>query len=156
MLRVSGTRVVDENGKEILLKGAGIGGMPNMENFITGYAGHEHEHRAAMTEVLGKDKANFFFAHLMRGRPGRGGDQREALRPAPGAARHLPRGRRRHVVEHLAVQGHRLPGRGPHRPGEPPACGWCGRSSRRSSATGSISGAAPTRAASTAPRTRPL
>ncbi|KAK1996511.1 glucan 1,3-beta-glucosidase [Colletotrichum falcatum] len=65
MLRVRGTKIVDEDGKEILLKGAGIGGMLNMENFITGYAGHEHEHRAAMTEVLGKEKADFFFARLI-------------------------------------------------------------------------------------------
>ncbi|KAL4959627.1 glycoside hydrolase family 5 protein [Aspergillus stella-maris] len=29
-----------------------------MENFITGYAGHEHEHRAQMASVLGKEKAH--------------------------------------------------------------------------------------------------
>jgi hypothetical protein len=33
----------------------------NMENFITGFPGHEHEHRAAMLEVLGQDKYDFFF-----------------------------------------------------------------------------------------------
>jgi hypothetical protein len=33
----------------------------NMENFITGFPGHEHEHRAAMLEVLGQEKYNFFF-----------------------------------------------------------------------------------------------
>lgn len=33
----------------------------NMENFITGFPGHEHEHRAAMLEVLGQDKYEFFF-----------------------------------------------------------------------------------------------
>ncbi len=32
-----------------------------MENFITGYPGHEHEMRAAMLEVLGEEKYNFFF-----------------------------------------------------------------------------------------------
>lgn len=32
-----------------------------MENFITGYSGHEHEHRAAMTAILGPKKAKFFF-----------------------------------------------------------------------------------------------
>ncbi|KXJ88023.1 glucan 1,3-beta-glucosidase [Microdochium bolleyi] len=65
MLRVSGTRIVDSAGKQVVLKGAGLGGMLNMENFITGYSGHEHEHRAAMEEVLGKDKADFFFARLL-------------------------------------------------------------------------------------------
>jgi hypothetical protein len=33
----------------------------NMENFITGFPGHEHEHRAAMLEVLGLEKYVFFF-----------------------------------------------------------------------------------------------
>ena len=32
-----------------------------MENFITGYPGHESQHRAAMLEVLGKEKQEFFF-----------------------------------------------------------------------------------------------
>jgi hypothetical protein len=32
-----------------------------MENFITGYPGHESEHRAAMLKVLGKEKYEFFF-----------------------------------------------------------------------------------------------
>ena len=32
-----------------------------MENFITGFPGHEHEMRAAMLEVLGPDKYSFFF-----------------------------------------------------------------------------------------------
>lgn len=32
-----------------------------MENFITGYTGHESEMRAAMLEVLGKEKYDFYF-----------------------------------------------------------------------------------------------
>ncbi|WYZ36819.1 hypothetical protein EsH8_II_000325 [Colletotrichum jinshuiense] len=60
-----GTKIVDENGVEVILKGAGLGGMLNMENFITGYSGHEFEHRAALTEVLGKEKADFFFSRLI-------------------------------------------------------------------------------------------
>lgn len=32
-----------------------------MENFITGYPGHEAQHRAAMLEVLGQEKYEFFF-----------------------------------------------------------------------------------------------
>ncbi len=32
-----------------------------MENFITGYPGHEHEMRAAMLKVLGQEKYDFFF-----------------------------------------------------------------------------------------------
>ncbi|KAH7041611.1 glucan 1,3-beta-glucosidase [Microdochium trichocladiopsis] len=65
MLRVSGVNIVNSAGEQVVLKGAGLGGMLNMENFITGYSGHEHEHRAALEEVLGKDKADFFFARLL-------------------------------------------------------------------------------------------
>jgi hypothetical protein len=65
MLRVSGTKIVDNTGKPVVLKGAGLGGMLNMENFITGYSGHEFEHRAALAEVLGKEKAEYFFSRLL-------------------------------------------------------------------------------------------
>ena len=65
MLRVSGTKIVDADGKQVVLKGAGLGGMLNMENFITGYSGHEHEHRAALAEVLGQEKADYFFERLI-------------------------------------------------------------------------------------------
>ncbi|KAL6890037.1 glycoside hydrolase family 5 protein [Trichoderma evansii] len=65
MLRVSGTSIINSAGDEVVLKGAGLGGMLNMENFITGYSGHEHEHRAALTEVLGKENAEFFFSRLI-------------------------------------------------------------------------------------------
>ncbi|RBR01218.1 hypothetical protein VDGD_04824 [Verticillium dahliae] len=56
MLRVSGTNIVNAAGEQVVLKGAGLGGMLNMEDFITGYSGHEHEHRAALAEGLGKEK----------------------------------------------------------------------------------------------------
>lgn len=65
MLRVSGTKIVNPQGESVLLKGAGLGGMLNMENFITGYSGHEFEHREAMAEVLGQEKADFFFSRLI-------------------------------------------------------------------------------------------
>lgn len=32
-----------------------------MENFITGYPAHEHQHRAAMLKVLGKENYEYFF-----------------------------------------------------------------------------------------------
>ncbi|TDZ27890.1 Beta-xylosidase [Colletotrichum spinosum] len=64
-LRVRGTKIVNENGEEVILKGSAVGGMLNMENFITGYSGHEHEHRAALAEVLGEEKADFFFSRLL-------------------------------------------------------------------------------------------
>lgn len=61
ILRVEGTQVVDVNGKPVLLRGAGIGGWMNMENFISGYPGHESTHRAAMLEVMGEQKYEYFF-----------------------------------------------------------------------------------------------
>jgi aryl-phospho-beta-D-glucosidase BglC (GH1 family) len=60
-LKVSGDKIVDDTGKSIILRGAGLGGWLNMENFITGYPGHEHEHRAAMKAVLGPEKYEYFF-----------------------------------------------------------------------------------------------
>lgn len=32
-----------------------------MENFINGYPGHEHQFREGLSDVLGKEKADFFF-----------------------------------------------------------------------------------------------
>jgi len=61
ILRIQDNKVVDENGTVVILRGAGLGGWMNMENFITGYPGHEQQHRASMERVLGKDKAEFFF-----------------------------------------------------------------------------------------------
>ncbi|KAF7595253.1 hypothetical protein BBP40_006753 [Aspergillus hancockii] len=60
-LKVKENKVVDSNGDEVLLRGAAIGGWMNMENFITGYPGHESQHRAAMKKVLGPEKYEFFF-----------------------------------------------------------------------------------------------
>lgn len=60
-LRVQGTDIVDGDGKRVILKGCATGGHTNMENFITGYPGHENEMRAAMLEVLGQEKYDFFF-----------------------------------------------------------------------------------------------
>ncbi|KAF5587807.1 endoglucanase C [Fusarium subglutinans] len=60
-----GSRIVDPSGNTVILKGAAIGGMLNMENFITGYAGHEHQHRQQMVEVMGEEKADFFFDRLL-------------------------------------------------------------------------------------------
>ncbi|GFZ47072.1 hypothetical protein JCM24511_04814 [Saitozyma sp. JCM 24511] len=49
------------HGEPILLKGAGLGGWMNMENFITGYPGHEYQVRAALKKTLGEEKYEFFF-----------------------------------------------------------------------------------------------
>ncbi|TGO52581.1 hypothetical protein BOTNAR_0319g00100 [Botryotinia narcissicola] len=61
ILRVKGDQIVDNSGKSVILRGAGLGGCMNMENFITGFPAQEHQHRAAMLKVLGKEKYEFFF-----------------------------------------------------------------------------------------------
>lgn len=61
ILRVKGDKIVDENGNTVILRGAAVGGWMNMENFITGFPGHEFQHRAAMRKALGPEKYEFFF-----------------------------------------------------------------------------------------------
>ncbi|PPQ71278.1 hypothetical protein CVT25_001420 [Psilocybe cyanescens] len=60
-LKVSGTKIVDEQGNEVILRGAGLGGWMNMENFITGFPGCEFQIREALAETIGEEKSEFFF-----------------------------------------------------------------------------------------------
>ena len=46
LLRVDGDRLVRRDGKPVVLRGVGLGGWMNMENFINGYPGSEHGVRA--------------------------------------------------------------------------------------------------------------
>jgi endoglucanase len=52
-LRADGQRVVNGNGEPMLLKGFGLGGWLNMENFITGYGSSEVLLRHALHQILG-------------------------------------------------------------------------------------------------------
>ncbi len=61
MLQVKGNQIVDGLGKAVRLRGTCVGGWMNMENFINGYPGDEHGIRAAMADVLGASKGQFFF-----------------------------------------------------------------------------------------------
>ena len=45
---------------------AGLGRHMNMENFITRFTRHEHEHRVAILHVLGLEKAKIFFDKVVR------------------------------------------------------------------------------------------
>ncbi|KAG8625816.1 hypothetical protein KVT40_006217 [Elsinoe batatas] len=65
ILRVEGDKVVDSSGTPVLLRGSALGGWMNQENFIVGYPGHEHEFRASLAKVLGKEKAAFFFDRFL-------------------------------------------------------------------------------------------
>ncbi len=60
-LRTEGTKIVASDGKAVVLRGAATGGHLNMENFITGYPGHETEHKEAILKVLGQEKYDFFW-----------------------------------------------------------------------------------------------
>jgi endoglucanase len=66
-LRVSGRRIVaageDAAGeREVRLRGVGIGGWLNMENFITGYPGTEAVARSALRASMGAESCDAFFA----------------------------------------------------------------------------------------------
>src|SRR5215813_5094386 len=61
MLRVRGNQIVDSDGQAVILRGFGLGGWMNMENFITGYPGNEEAVRDAMRAVLGEKKYERFF-----------------------------------------------------------------------------------------------
>ncbi|KAG8913346.1 hypothetical protein FRC01_004591 [Tulasnella sp. 417] len=84
ILKVSGKELIGQDGKPVILRGAGLGGHLNMENFITyvtltlnsrlnivpepepgsgfsGYPGHEKFMRKALKNVLGEEKYDYFF-----------------------------------------------------------------------------------------------
>ncbi|MEV0967897.1 glycoside hydrolase family 5 protein [Microtetraspora glauca] len=64
-LRVSGSRLVAADGTPVRLRGVGLGGWMNMENFITGYPADESSMRSAVREVLGDDRYELFFDRLL-------------------------------------------------------------------------------------------
>jgi len=64
MLSVDGSRIVAA-GETVLLRGFGLGGWLNMENFISGYAGSESQFRRALRRTLGDQAyATFFDRYL--------------------------------------------------------------------------------------------
>ncbi|WP_413804649.1 glycoside hydrolase family 5 protein [Streptomyces sp. OE57] len=65
LLRVSGTRLETQDGTPVRLRGAGLGGWMNMENFITGFPGNEAAMRSAVREVLGERRYRLFFDRLL-------------------------------------------------------------------------------------------
>src|SRR5215831_16549777 len=61
VLQVNGTELVDSGGRAVRLRGVGLGGWMNMENFITGYSGTEEMQREGLRAVLGEELQEFFF-----------------------------------------------------------------------------------------------
>ena len=64
-LHVDGDRLVDGAGRRVVLRGFGLGGWMNMENFITGYPGTEAQMRAALARVLGPEVFATFTDRLL-------------------------------------------------------------------------------------------
>ena len=65
VLTTKGASIVDSKGQQVLLRGFGLGGWMNMENFITGYAANEEAQRHAIRQVLGHDNCEFFFDRFL-------------------------------------------------------------------------------------------
>ena len=65
LLQVKGNRILQGEGKPIMLRGVCIGGWMNMEEFINGYPGSEHGLRRAIGEVLGPELGELFFDRML-------------------------------------------------------------------------------------------
>lgn len=64
-LKVQGENLVNAAGKKVILRGFGLGGWMNMENFITGYSANEEAQRQAIEAVLGSERYRFFFDRFL-------------------------------------------------------------------------------------------
>jgi len=60
-LSVYGDQIVNQSGQTIILKGVGIGGWMNMENFVIGFPANEEAFRISILEVLGEQLYEIFF-----------------------------------------------------------------------------------------------
>ena len=49
------------NGKKIVLKGFGVGSWMNLEHFMIGLPGTDHQIKQAFTEIYGAENAESFF-----------------------------------------------------------------------------------------------
>ncbi len=64
-LRTSGGDIVTADGEPVLLRGVGIGGWLNMENFITGFPATESSPRAGLRRALGQRRAALLLDSLL-------------------------------------------------------------------------------------------
>jgi hypothetical protein len=60
-LSIRGRDLVNQAGEIVVLRGFGLGGWMNMENFITGYPANEEAMRDALYSVLGAERYDRFF-----------------------------------------------------------------------------------------------
>jgi hypothetical protein len=64
-IHTRGDSLVDADGATVRLRGPGLGGWMNMENFITGYSANEALMRSTVRDVLGEAKYELFFERLL-------------------------------------------------------------------------------------------
>src|SRR5918912_415265 len=64
-LTVKGNQLVNADGQPVALRGFGLGGWMNMENFITGYPENEQAQREAIRRVLGDELSEQFFDRFL-------------------------------------------------------------------------------------------
>ena len=62
---LKGDKIIGRDGAPIALRGVGVGGWLNMENFITGYPANEEAMREAVARAIGADKAEFMFEKFL-------------------------------------------------------------------------------------------
>ncbi|MBU4446916.1 glycoside hydrolase family 5 protein, partial [bacterium] len=65
MLQINAGQFVESSGTPTLLRGVGLGGWMNWENFIFGFPANESAQRRAIHNALGDEKAAFFFERLL-------------------------------------------------------------------------------------------
>jgi len=65
MLRVKKDGIVDAGGKPVRLRGFGVGGWMNMENFINGYPGTEQTLRRFAADEIGDETAEYLFDRML-------------------------------------------------------------------------------------------
>ena len=67
LLSIRGRGLVNQAGETVVLRGFGLGGWMNMENFITGYPANEEAMREALHSVLGPERYERFFDRFLQG-----------------------------------------------------------------------------------------
>jgi aryl-phospho-beta-D-glucosidase BglC (GH1 family) len=60
-LVVSGSHISNRKGEQVVLRGTGVGGWLNMENFIAGYPSTEEAQREVMLRYTGEENCNLFY-----------------------------------------------------------------------------------------------
>ena len=64
-LKVRGNQILNADGQPVVLRGFGLGGWMNMENFITGYPANEQAQRDAIRGVIGDELYLLFFERFL-------------------------------------------------------------------------------------------